>query len=403
MAFALLVLSALALVGAAILWRSESGEQTGGVTRAAAPQPAESKPAPQPPAPQTEPASAPQPEPTPVPQPDPAPSSKTPTVVPAPEPDNEQPKKTHSIWPFAAGKPGKPGKPSRLRESKHAKARREWGEENGFDYAREDEFLTDEWTRGAAASGAPVRDVLTGTRFGHETRIADIAAAPAATTVVAMGTGMASDIVVDMRRGGENGGNGGGAAGDGGAAGGASEDLVEVAKLEGFTVFGSDVGPVERMIDVRVQTALELLPPQVAAVWFESEWVIAQLAGDTAAGPAEWEPVFAPLALLADAARTLPPQTWPLLDVGGGSREMGEAVASISEGRETEEPSRPHIARPEEPLEMPTRMTGGVRGAIDEHEVGSDEVSAIATGEQAPQPNDGTRMARRQDPPSIFQ
>ena len=45
-------------------------------------------------------------------------------------------------------------------------------------------------------------------------------------------------------------------------------------------MYGSEAGPVERMLDIRVNTALELLPKQVSAVWFESEWVLAQLDSD---------------------------------------------------------------------------------------------------------------------------
>ena len=263
------------------------------------------------------------------------------------------------------------------------KERREWAEANGFEYAREDEFLQDEWSRGAASAGEPVKDVLTGTRFGHETRIADIGG----TTVVAMGTGMDSGVVVDMRREAD--------------AVGATEDLVAVAELAGFRVFGSEAGPAERMLDIRVDTALELLPQQVSAVWFESEWVLAQLSGD--AGAQDWEPVFAPLALLADAARTLPPRTWPHLHFEHRTREMGDPVELPASGNGGgHDAARPVVARPEEPLEMPTRTTGGVRGTMEYRTIGGDDVDAIATGEAREQLNDGTRITRRPQPPSIF-
>lgn len=263
------------------------------------------------------------------------------------------------------------------------KERREWAEANGFEFAREDEFLQDEWRRGAASAGEPVKDVATGTRFGHETRIADIGG----TTVVAMGTGMESGVVVDMRREAD--------------AVGATEDLVAVAELAGFRVFGSEAGPAERMLDIRVDTALELLPQQVSAVWFESEWVLAQLDSDV--GAQEWEPVFAPLALLADAARTLPPRTWPHLRFEHRTREMGDPIELPAGGNGGgHEAGRPVVARPEEPLEMPTRTTGGVRGTMEYRTVGGDEVDAIATGEAREQLNDGTRITRRPQPPSIF-
>lgn len=288
--------------------------------------------------------------------------------------------KTHSRWGALSGaiSGALPGAKQRGR-----KERREWAEANGFEYSRDDEFLQDEWGRGAASIGAPVRDVLTGTRFGHETRIADIGE----TTVVAMGTGMDSGVVVDVRRKAN--------------ADGATEDLVAVAELEGFRVFASEAGPAERMLDIRVTTALEMLPPQVSAVWFETEWVLAQLDGTP--GAQEWEPVFAPLALLADAARTLPPRTWPHLHFDGKTREMGDPVeAPASAKGEGSEHARPVVARPEEPLELPTRTTGAVRGTMEYRTVGGDEVDAIATGAPPEQLNDGTRLTRRPQPPSIF-
>ncbi|WP_087117424.1 hypothetical protein [Corynebacterium urinipleomorphum] len=294
---------------------------------------------------------------------------------------DQQPKeKTHSRWGALSGaiSGALPGAKQRGR-----KERREWAEANGFEYSREDEFLQDEWGRGAASIGAPVRDVLTGTRFGHETRIADIGE----TTVVAMGTGMDSGVVVDVRRKAN--------------ADDATEDLVAVAELEGFRVFASEAGPAERMLDIRVSTALEMLPPQVSAVWFETEWVLAQLDGTP--GAQEWEPVFAPLALLADAARTLPPRTWPHLHFDVKTREMGDPVeAPASAKGEGNEHTRPVVARPEEPLELPTRTTGAVRGTMEYRTVGGDEVDAIATGAPPEQLNDGTRLTRRPQPPSIF-
>ena len=299
--------------------------------------------------------------------------------------------KTHSRWGALAGASGAIGNalPKKLPGAKQRgrKERRDWADANGFDFAREDEFLQDEWNRGAASAGAPVRNVLTGTRFGHETRIADIGG----TTVVAMGTGMDSGVVVDMRRQANAQAN----------AVAATEDLVAVAEVEGFRVFGSEAGPVERMLDIRVPTALELLPPLVNAVWFESEWVLAELDGTP--GAQEWEPVFAPLALLADAARTLPPRTWPHLRFEHRTREMGDPIEVQSSGdREGTEAARPVVVRPEEPLELPTRTTGGVRGTMEYRVVGGDEVDAIATGEAPEQLNDGTRITRRPQPPSIF-
>ncbi|WKK62208.1 hypothetical protein QYQ98_04910 [Corynebacterium sp. P3-F1] len=415
MGYLLLALSALALAGAGILWRADTQEKNAqdedradrgklaGDAPFAAPEPAQAS---------AQEAAMPEPEaaeataaPTPPAVPEATDAAEVADAADANDAREEReaeattaaPKepaeaadrreqrpreKTHSRWGALSGaiSGALPGAKQRGR-----KERREWAEANGFEYAKEDEFLQDEWGRGAASAGEPVRDVLTGTRFGHETRIADIGE----TTVVAMGTGMDSGVVVDVRR----------KANAHGAD--PAEDLVAVAELEGFRVFASEAGPAERMLDIRVSTALEMLPEQVSAVWFETEWVLAQL--DGVPDVQGWEPVFAPLALLADAARTLPPRTWPHLHFDQQTREMGDPVeAPASADGDDAEFRRPVVARPEEPLELPTRITGTVHGTIEYRTLGGDEVDAIATGEPPEQLNDGTRLTRRPQPPSIF-
>ena len=408
MGYILLGLSALALAGAGILWRADAQDKSrtsedGTAPRDAepvAPTPVEDVPEEAAPAePEVEPEKEPEPQleaeeeeaPQPQPELEAEPEPEAEAEPETAEEGSEENQKTHSRWSALTGLTGAfstklpKNLPTKLPGAKQRsrKERREWAEANGFEYAREDEFLQDEWGRGAASAGEPVTDVLTGTRFGHETRIADIGG----TTVVAMGTGMESGVVVDVRRK--------------ATASGATEDLVAVAEIEGFRVYGSEAGPAERMLEIRANTALELLPQQVSAVWFESEWVLAQLDGD--AGAQEWEPVFAPLALLADAARTLPPRTWPHLRFEHHTREMGDPIEiQSSKDREGTEAERPVVVRPEEPLELPTRTTGGVRGTMEYRVVGGDEVEAIATGEAPEQLNDGTRITRRPQPPSIF-
>ncbi|WP_051106521.1 MULTISPECIES: hypothetical protein [Corynebacterium] len=51
--------------------------------------------------------------------------------------------------------PAKPAKPSK-------RARRAWARENGYAFASSDDMLASEWSRGAAAGGAPARNVATG-------------------------------------------------------------------------------------------------------------------------------------------------------------------------------------------------------------------------------------------------
>lgn len=264
--------------------------------------------------------------------------------------------------------------------------RKTWAETHGFSYIKDDDFLLGEFTRGAAATGAPATNVATGSVYGHESRVFDIADTP----VIAMNTGEVSDVVVDMRRDGH---------GWDGASG--QSDLVEIEAVHDFTVLATEPDPARRFLDIRVVTALEMLPDNVTAVWFETEWVLAQLTS----GSEPTDAIFAPLAMLADAARTLPPQTAPLLELARGSREEVEPVDVPTTPAEVDEaPRRPSVVRPEQPMDLPTRTTGGVRGAVEEHEVGQDDIAPIADGEEAPKLNDGTRARspRPAPPPSIF-
>ncbi|WP_301924934.1 hypothetical protein [Corynebacterium glaucum] len=275
------------------------------------------------------------------------------------------------------------------------RGRKSWAEANGFSYVKQDTSLVDEWQRGAAATGSAITNVATGNWGGHETVVADVGP----TTVVAMSTGAVSDVVVDMRRD------------DFDAA--SSEDLVEVAKAGDFAVFGTDAGVAQRFVDKRVRDALDLLPATVVAVWFESEWVLAEVGEGVQ--PGEWEAAFEPLARLADAARTLPPANPLPLAVPFPTRDIPDAPepepklvvapVEVEAEAEVEEPlNTPKVQRPEEPLELPTRTTGAVRGPAQEHALGGDEVSAIADGpaETAHNPSDLTRARRTMAPPSIF-
>lgn len=176
--------------------------------------------------------------------------------------------------------PAKPAKSSK-------RARRAWAREHGYAFASSDDMLASEWSRGAAAGGAPARNVATGAAYGHDAHVADLGDA----TVIAMGTGAETSAVVDFRRT------------DFAAEG--SDDLVELDTHHGFTCFATQAGAGRRFVDRRVLTALEQLPAAVQAVWFEGAWAIAQLGRD--ATPQDWDATLAPLALLADAARTLPP------------------------------------------------------------------------------------------------
>ena len=92
--------------------------------------------------------------------------------------------------------------------------RKTFGHQRGWEYAKHDSYLADEWTRGAAARGQEPKDIIAGTVRGHETLLFDMGAIP----IMAMRTGAASDIVIDFRRVGETVDN-------------PSEDLVHVLSL----------------------------------------------------------------------------------------------------------------------------------------------------------------------------
>ena len=110
--------------------------------------------------------------------------------------------------------------------------RRQWAMSRGFGYTKRDDFLHDEWARGTAASGAPVREVVSGTVGDYEMYLADIGG----TTVMAVRRGSSSDIVVEAHRGVPQG----------------AEDLVPVRSTAGFRILSNDVGATERLIDARV-------------------------------------------------------------------------------------------------------------------------------------------------------
>ncbi|MDO5512222.1 hypothetical protein [Corynebacterium sp.] len=247
--------------------------------------------------------------------------------------------------------------------------RRAWAEEKGFEFARADAWLDDEWSRGAASSGAVARDIVSGRAYGHEMVLMDLGGV----NVMAMRRSASSDVVLDARRG--------------GLAQESSEDLLEAFTLAGFTVLATDIGVAERLIDARVTTAFEVLPEVVTAVWMEADWVLAQ----TARGShrQDWEAMLAPLAMLADAACALPPKATTahtlLLDDLDPTRHMpgppqpGFGVLAIArDGVDAGE--RPLVQRPEEPLDLPTRRQAVARGVVEPRAVGADEVEPIAEG-----------------------
>ena len=380
MAPLLIVVALLVIAAGVALWLSDARERPSRDAAVAAEpvEPVEPEPEPDPePAPEpVEPEPEPEPEPAPEPEPEPEPEP-----VPEPEPEPEPaPEPAPAPTPRAHRKSGLQFPGASRRE------RRAWAEGHGFAFAKHSEELVGEWQRGAAAAGATPKDIASGSIYGHSTHVMDLGGV----TVIAMDTGRISDVVVDMRREGFHADS--------------SADLITVTEAEGFTVLGTHAGAVERFLDVRVRTALSSLPEAVTAAWFESDWVLAEM--DRSSAAAEWDATLAPLALLADAARTLPPETADQIEFGFATRDMPEQQLSQEEQLRPvtrPESEEPHVQRPDEPLEMPTRVTGAVRGQVDYSDLGGDEVAAIADGAPEEHPTDLTRVRREQAPSSIFE
>ena len=339
--------------------------------------------------------SAPTPEPKPEPTPKPAPETPpqrepestdepepAPEHEPAPEADSQPSHETASEHsapskPHARHRPILPGTMRR--------ERRNWAEAKGFEFMKADPYLVDEWTRGVASTGAAPKDIVAGNMYGHEMLLMDIDGV----NVMAMRTGAASDMVVDFRRFDRDDAK-------------ASEDLLLAMAIEGFDVYSSDSAVTERMVDERVHVALQQMPEAVTALWMETEWVLAQTTKQ--ARSAEWDAMLPPLALLADAARVLPPRSsathvvrleeldpareipaQPIVEAVGGAPAAGAP-----------EFERPVIQRPEEPLQMPSRTYSETRGPVEHSALGGDEVDAIADGRERPTPDSHTARLPRQ-------
>ncbi|QGU01190.1 transport protein TonB [Corynebacterium kalinowskii] len=324
----------------------------------------ELEPLPVDPEPEPEPEPKPQPEPVPEPKPQPEPE---PEPAPQPElPPKAEPKRS------AVKLPG-----GQRRERKH------WAADRGFSFSKTDVYLTDEWSRGAAATGAAPREVVAGVvdvlGMDYEMYLVDLDAIP----VMAMRRSAASDVVVDARRVGE-------------LLDDDSDDLLPVTQVSGFAILSNDFGAAERVVDERVIAALAAMPEAVTAVWAEADWVLAQTHKNSTSE--DWERMIQPLALIADASRVLPPRAVRNLDIVMKTRPVGEPVV-------VDKPAEPEVVkvpRAEEPVEMPTRARHAALGVVEARPVGVDEVGAIADGPAQLPESDGTRVVRRADKPTIF-
>ncbi|WKD62052.1 hypothetical protein CCICO_10265 [Corynebacterium ciconiae DSM 44920] len=261
--------------------------------------------------------------------------------------------------------------------------RREWAKEHDYFFAKSDEFLSDEWSRGAAAAGAVARNVVSGTACGHEMHVVDLGEV----CVMAMRRGSVSDVVIDARRGRVD------------DAPGTGEDLLPAGQLNDLRVVASEVDVAERFLDERVHAALEALPQSVDAVWCEGNWVLAQFQPHSQSD--DWDAVCQPLSMLADAARALPPRRGALLDLKPEDRDPSRPVADaieldeVSVPEEFSDPRPAVVTRPEEPVELPSRAQQVSRGVVSSRGVGTDAIAPIASGEERETSNfDGTKVLR---------
>lgn len=383
MAIISFALAALAAGAAALLWRFDarqrSTDQPG-----SAPEPAPATA----PVPATDPVDVEMTPPEPTPGPEPA-------AVEEPAPTtgegNTEPGSGDTSSPAPVATPER--RTGLMLPGSLRRERRAWAEEKGFEFSRADDWLNDEWSRGAAASGVAAKDIVSGQAFGHEMVLMDLGGV----NVMAVRRGAASDVVIDARRVGT-------------PEQESSSDLIEAFTLEDFRVLATDTGAAERLVDERVTTAFGQMPEIVTAVWLESDWVLAQTGRGSHAG--DWEQMLAPLALLADAARALPPRATATqtlqLDAMDPTRQMADppkpgfgVLELVTGGADVGQ--RPPVQRPEEPLDMPTRRLSVARGVVEPPTVGVDEVTPIADGSQRDHPR-GVQMPRDlRRGPSIFE
>lgn len=272
--------------------------------------------------------------------------------------------------------------PGALKREKKA-----WAALHGYEYTKQDAYLAEEWTRGAAASGAVAKDVVSGVANGYEVHLLDLGGV----TVMAMRHAAGSDVVVDAQKTSEQ-------KADPTKMVTLAEDLMPVASVAGFEVSATDQGVGRRFLDDRVRSALAALPEQVTVVWWEQDWVLAQLA--KGAEQEVWNATLGPLAGLAGAARALPPRKGAQLPVDfhefDPTRPLVHTPTVAPEPESDELPDLPTVpADVAEHVELPSRATGHVLGEMERHEIGEDTVRVIGSGEAQPAEDfQGTRVLR---------
>jgi len=330
------------------------------------------------------------------------------------------------------------------------RGRRHWAAAHGFEYTREDAFLTAEWPVSlireisATDQGPAARDLVSGFLDGHQVHIADVAGS----TLLALRRGAYSPVNVHITTT---------AAMPAGMRHDADLDRAP------FTVYATDNRAVGRMLDSRVEGALTALSGTVSDVAFSGAWVVARCARRTDAD--RWDALLPHLVALGSAARVLPPLvTTATLDIAvadptrprpasgvhvsvdpaaepaaeeaGEDRDTarpghlravpdvpaapepeGETELGTGDAAETEEPgepgepTHPKVERPSDPVEFPTRSRGQVYGEADldgswPEDVTEDGLTSIpALGEEPTadaSDDDGPRIVRAGTSATIF-
>lgn len=258
------------------------------------------------------------------------------------------------------------------------RGRRHWAAARGFEYTREDAFLTAEWPESLLREmsptdqGPPARDLVSGFVDGRQLHIADVLGG----TVFALRRGAYSPVNVHATVA---------AAMPAGMRHDAAFDRAP------FTVYASDTRALGRMLDSRVENALAAMAGVVTDVVFGGAWVVARCTRRADAD--RWDRLLPHLVALGDAARVLPPLvTSATLDIAvadptrprpasGVTVNPGAvgAVSAAEDAAEKQEPARPgHLrAVPDAPAEGSSAPT-----------VPPEQADAAGSGATGPDPTD---------------
>lgn len=289
-----------------------------------------------------------------------------------------------------------PAAPTDTPESEHVtgglfagrRARRQWAQSHGYEYAKEDRYLPGEWPDSLISlitgDKAPVaRDLVSGFISGHQFHIAEVDGK----TVVALRREVGSPVRVHL------------SVSAGLPAGMRHSELCDRPP---FTGYSTDNRALDRMLDSRAESVLKALGSVVSDVALTGTWVAVAMARRT--DPPVWDHVLTQVGTLISASRVLPPRVTTVeLDLGAADptrprvrhgspgepeeasrEESADETPSAQRGHlravpdaatkpqddpaepdepAAEEPSgRPHVERSSTPVDFPTRSEGQTMG-----------------------------------------